>query len=104
MSELVVVPDKKMPNLYRVIYEEGKGATPDFLKGLFSTRIAAKKRVMIYEARPKPQPIQYKGMKNITDEEEAELYEAAKIKAAKENAKRREVNGKKETEKRKNKD
>lgn len=104
MSELVVVPDKKMPNLYRVMYEKGAGTTPDYLKGLFSTRIAAKKRIMMYEARPKPQPIEYKHQKKITDEEEAELMASVEIQVAKENAELEKKNGKKEKPKGKNDD
>ncbi len=76
-QELIVVPDKKMPNLYVVRYKD-KGVTPDYLGGLFSTRIAAKKKIMFYEARPKPQDLKYSHQKSITNEEEAELYEKIK--------------------------
>lgn len=97
MSDLVVVPDKDMPNLYRVMYERGEGATPDALKGLFSTRIAAKKRIAFYEARPRPQPIEYKGQKKISDEEEAEIFAAVQKQVEAEN------NGKEEEPEKKNK-
>jgi len=103
MSELVVVPDKKMPNLYRVRYDKGLGQTPEYLEGLFSTRIAAKKRIMFYEARPQPEPIEYKHQKLISNEEEAELFEKAKMKAAEENAERENKNGKEEGKTTKNK-
>jgi len=83
-EELLIVPDKDMPNLYVVKYASG-GETPDFLKGLFSTRIAAKKKIFFYEQRPKPQPIEYKGVKSISDEEEAELFEQVKKQVEAEN-------------------
>ncbi len=102
MNKLIVVPDKKMPNLYVVKWEDG-GDIADYLSGLFSTRIAAKKRVMMYEARPVPEPIEYKGQKQITDEEEAELMAKVEIKVAKENAIREKKNGEKESTKEKNK-
>ncbi len=97
MSELIVVPDKDMPSLYRVRYEEGLGATPDYLKGLFSTRIAAKKRIMIYESRPKPKPIEYKGQKKLSNEEEAELFAKIQIEVeAENNGKEQETQNKSE--------
>ena len=96
MNELIVVPDKKMPNLYRVKWTEG-GNIPNFLDGLFSTRIAAKKRVIIYENKPKPKPIEYKGQKTISNEEEAELFDEVKKQVEAEN------NGKEKENKGKNK-
>jgi len=96
MNELTVVTDKKMPNLYRIQWSEG-GNIPNFLDGLFSTRIAAKKRVMIYEERPRPKPIEYKGQKTISNEEEAKLLADVEKQVEAEN------NGKEEKPKGKNK-
>ena len=104
MSELTVVPDKKMPNLYRVMYEDGAGKTPDYLDGLFSTRISAKKRIMFYEARPTPEPIDYKGQKKLSNEEEAKLFAEVQKQVAKENASLEKKNGKEEGKTSKNKD
>jgi len=97
MNELIVVPDKKMPSLYRVEWSEG-GSIANYLSGLFSTRISAKTRVMLYEARPKPKPIEYKGQKTISDEEEAELLRQVELQVEEEN------NGKKAKPKSKNTD
>ena len=103
MNELIVVPDKKMPNLYRVKWSDG-GDIANYLEGLYSTRISAKKKIMFYEARPKPQPIEYKGQKKITDEEEAELVAAVEIQVAEENALLENKNGKAKGKTSKNKD
>jgi len=103
MSELVAVPDKKMPNLYRVMYEKGEGATPDVLSGLFSTRIAARKKIEAYKNRPMPVPIEYNHQKNISNEEEAALEAKIQIQVDAENAEREKNSGKEEKPKSKNK-
>jgi len=95
-QELVIVADKEMPNLYVVKYKNC-GTTPPYLEGLFSTRIAAKKRIFFYENRKVPQEQQYKGKKTISKEEEARLYEEVKKKVEAEN------NGKERNKKTKNK-
>jgi len=102
MSELTVIPDKEMPNLYRVIYNNG-GKTPDYLEGRFSTRIAAKKKIAFYEARPMPQPIEYTHQKTISNEEESALEAEIQIQVDAENAEREKLNGKEESPKGKKK-
>ncbi len=84
MPEFVVVPDEKMPSLYVIKYDGGQ-QIPDSLLGLFSTRIAAKKKVTFYEARPKPKPIEYKGKKHLSNEEEKDLFEKVKLEVAEKN-------------------
>jgi len=96
VNELVVVPDNKMPNLYRIKWSDG-GDIAGYLSGLYSTRISAKKKIMFYEARPKPQPIKYKHQKAISNEEEAEMFEKVTKQVEAEN------NGKEEKPKGKNK-
>ncbi len=84
MPEFIVVPDEKMPSLYVIKYDGGN-QIPDSLLGLFSTRIAAKKKVMFYEARPKSKPIEYKGKKHLSDVEEQILFEKVKLEVAEKN-------------------
>jgi len=98
MTELVAVPDEQMPNLYVVKWEgHGGGKVPQQLEGFFSTRLKAKLKIEAYHNRPKPKPIEYKGTKKITDEEEAEMFKEVQEKVEAIN------NGKKQKEKSKNK-
>ena len=102
MNELTVVPDKKMPNLYRIKWSEG-GDIANYLVGLYSTRISAKKKIMFYEARPQPLPIAYKGAKDISAKEEAKLFAEVQEQVDKENASLEKKNGKESGKTRKNK-
>jgi len=102
MNELTVVPDKKMPNLYRIKWTEG-GDIADYLVGLYSTRISAKKKIMFYEERPKPTPIVYKGKKTLSHDEEAKLFAEVQEQVAKENASLEKKNGKESGKTSKNK-
>ncbi len=96
-GKLITYPDKDMPNLYRVRYNKGLGSVPDALSGLFSSRTAAKKQIYFYENRPKPQAIEYTHQKNISDEEEAKMFEEVKKQVEAEN------NGKEKIKKTKSK-
>lgn len=78
MSELVAVPDVKMPSMYVVKAEGHGGQVPAVLHGMFTTRLSADKHIAMYHNRPKPTPQVYKGAKDISNEEEANLFEQIK--------------------------
>jgi len=86
-NRLITVPDKQMPNLVRVKYENG-GTTPDILSGLYTGYTMAKKAIDFYEElKPIHEAQVYAHQKNISDEEEAKLFKEVENKVAEANKK-----------------
>lgn len=84
-NRLITIPDKAMPNLVRVVYENG-GQTPEILTGLYTGYTMAKKAIDVYETlKPVHEAQVYAHQKTITDEEEAELLKDVEKKVAKAN-------------------
>ena len=86
-NKLITIPDKAMPNLSRIVYENG-GTTPDILTGLYTGFTMAQKAIKAYEALKPVHELQvYSHQKTITDDEEKELYEKVKQDVAEKNKK-----------------
>jgi len=86
-NKLITTPDKTMPNLVRIVYENG-GHTPDLLLGLYTGWTTAQKAIQAYEAlKPIHEAQEYAHQKNISNEEEARLFAEVEKKVAEDNKK-----------------